>query len=80
MNNDFLKQHKDNYKNTVKNIILLTQNSGKTLEEIGVSKGRAWHIKQDWKNFPAARLQMLLQFLVLLEPKYRLNYHLASFP
>ena len=56
---------------TVKEIILLTQNSGKTLEEIGVSKGRAWHIKQDWKNFPISRLQMLLQFLSGIDLKLK---------
>lgn len=57
--------------NTVKNIILLTQNSGKTFTDIGVSKGRAWHIKQDWQNFPASRLQMLLQFLSGIDLKLK---------
>jgi len=56
---------------TVKNIILLTQNSGKTASDLGLSNGRAWHLKQDWKNFPAARLQMLLQFLSGIDLKLK---------
>ena len=56
---------------TVKNIILLTQNSGKNATDLGLSSGRAWHIKQDWKNFPATRLQMLLQFLSGIDIKLK---------
>jgi len=57
--------------NTVKNIILLTQNSGKTAADLGLSSGRAWHLKQDWKGFPASRLQMLLQFLSGIDLKLK---------
>ena len=57
--------------NTVKDIILVTQNSGKTAAELGLSKGRAWHLSNDWKGFPPARLQMLLQFLSGIDLKLK---------
>lgn len=56
---------------TVKNIILLTQNSGKSAADLGLSSGRAYYIKKDWQNFPAARLQMLLQFLSGIDLKLK---------
>ena len=47
----------------VKNIILVTQNSGKKASEIGISDGYFYRLKKDWSGFPLQRLQSLLRFL-----------------
>jgi hypothetical protein len=55
----------------VKNIILVTQNSGKKATEIGISDGYFFRLKKDWGGFPLQRLQMLLQFLSGIDLKLK---------
>lgn len=55
----------------VKNILLVTQNSGKTAAEIGISSGYEWRLRKDWANFPLTRLQSLLRFLSGLDLKLK---------
>ena len=57
----------------VKNIILLTQNSGKTATEIGLQDKAGWAIKKAYSGFPVARLQYLLQFLSGIDLKLKMG-------
>lgn len=47
----------------VKNIILVTQNSGKTASEIGINDKYMYRLRKDWNGFPESRLKALLEFL-----------------
>jgi hypothetical protein len=55
----------------VKNIILATQNSGKTASEIGINDKYLYRLRKDWSNFPADRLQALLAFLSGIDLKLK---------
>jgi len=55
----------------VKNIILVTQNSGKTASEIGIKDGYMYRLRKEWQGFPADRLVYLLNFLSGIDLKLK---------
>ena len=63
INNQMLK--------TVKDIILVTQNSGKTMTELGLPEWLYKKIKRNWAGFPLDRLQKLLKFLTATDIKLK---------
>ena len=55
----------------VKNIILVTQNSGKTASEIGINDKYMYRLRKDWNGFPESRLKALLEFLSSIDLKLK---------
>ena len=55
----------------VKNIILVTQNSGKTASEIGINDKCMYRLRKDWNGFPESRLKALLEFLSSIDLKLK---------
>ena len=55
----------------VKNIILVTQNSGKTASEIGINDKYMYRLRKDWYGFPESRLKALLEFLSSIDLKLK---------
>lgn len=55
----------------VKNIILVTQNSGRTASEIGINDKYMYRLKKEWNGFPESRLKMLLEFLSGIDLKLK---------
>lgn len=55
----------------VKNIILVTQNSGKTASEIGINDKYMYRLRKDWNGFPESRLKALLEFLSGIDLKLK---------
>ena len=55
----------------VKNIILVTQNSGKTASEIGINDKYMYRLRKDWNGFPEGRLKALLEFLSSIDLKLK---------
>ena len=55
----------------VKNIILVTQNSGKTASEIGINDKYMYRLRKDWNGFPESRLKVLLEFLSSIDLKLK---------
>lgn len=55
----------------VKNIILVTQNSGKTASELGINDKYMYRLRKDWSGFPESRLKMLLEFLSSIDLKLK---------
>ena len=55
----------------VKNIILVTQNSGKTASEIGINDKYMYRLRKDWNGFPESRLKALLEFISGIDLKLK---------
>ena len=55
----------------VKNIILVTQNSGKTATEIGINDKYMYRLRKEWNSFPESRLKALLEFLSSIDLKLK---------
>ena len=62
----------------VKNILLATQNSGKTAAELGMSDKQFGFLKRNYSKFPQERLHTLIRFLSNID--YKLKNGLLDMP